>query len=274
MWQCLRVWRATLMPAVVMACATGPTVEDVCDGSDDVRLYVGEWAAGAANLAVDYVMYAEGVRYLKVDGQCRYFAYEGEAVEYRWWEAVREGTLSHEEMGEVLERLSVDKWDSFDEEDLIWPSAQHAEWDRFHVAGAEYDCPYGCSPEGDAIQIVEEERRVIEELFERGDAVVPLNLELALLAEPKPETSSLPLNVEWGAEVPLDDVVDDPAGVLISGDPDDIGTFVAAADEPWFVEVRQQYLAAAPIGGPSTIGILDDVTGEVAYNLYVRMVVP
>jgi len=245
---------------------------DVCDGSEDIRLYVGEWAGGAANAVVDYVMYADGMRFLMVDGRCRFYVYDGEAAELRWWEPVRTGNLGDDELEDALQRLDVGGWSTLIPASNGEPSG-HLEWDRFSVVGEYYECPVGCSAGSEATSVLSEARVLIGDLVSRSDAYVASSVEVSVVPEPAPAPSRLPVTMVWGASQPVSVFLDDVTDVLLSSDAKDIGTMVIVEEEPWFTAARKLYLETVPIGLPSEIGILD-ASGEVAFDLYVRPAVP
>lgn len=246
---------------------------DVCNGSDEIRLYFGDWLGGASDVAVDYMMYAEGMRYIKIDGHCHFYVYEGEAVDFRWWEPVREGDLTEDELVDVLTRLAVNRWANFDAADLS-PSGYYPEWQRFEVAGESYECPGGCAIGGDAREVVEAARELIAELAsETTTYAEPAMIEVSVVEWQNP--GPLPVTMEWNADIPLADLVDDPIEAYLSDDPVAfMGTMLAPADAAWFLDAREAYLQGTPKAAPSAIGILEEGASEASYLLYIRSVVP
>ena len=248
---------------------TGP-VPIICDGSDEVRFSYGDWAGGAADIPVDFVMYAEGMRFLRIYGTCRFVAFDGETVNLRWWEPVVEGQLDPQEVVALMQELQIWELEGVTEADLANPNAYHAAWNRFEVGDDAFLCPQGC-PEGSRLwPLIVRANSIVRRLFAAGSPVEDHLIEVAVV-ETRPV--DFPLIVPWGADIPLLDVVQDTRDAAISGDPADIGVFVEGDAMGWFLEMRTAYRESVMPAAPSAIGILNE-DGELAYRMYMRSVVP
>lgn len=244
--------------------ADSDELPDICDGSDDIRLYVADWAAGNANPAVDYVMYAEGVRFLKIDGHCHYYAFDGEGGPYRWWEPVHEGDFSDTQLDEIVERLEVERWGTFDESDLIWPN-YHEAWNRFNVGDHEFECPSGCG--GAVARMLWEARKLTEELVIVSQPVVPDRVEAVVVEAHE----TYPFAVEWGSSLNLGTFVASPSELATQEE--QLGILLDTSEEPWFLDVTAEYRADTQGRAPSAIGLVDE-EDRVSHLLYIRPVVP
>jgi len=113
------------------------------------------------------------------------------------------------------------------------------------------------------------------ELAARSASVVAPEMLEVVVIESAASLDGLPFTVAWGADTPMEDLVESPVEAYVSRDPADIGTFLEASQAPWFTAMADEYRQAVPAGSPSAIGIrTGDAAESVSHLLYVRPVVP